>query len=110
MVDDLWKFGKPVGVGGPWLDSEVRAGEPSDPYLLNGFDNKTVALSHESDSAVTITLQVDIDGTGTWVEYKSFRIEPRAELVEEFPQGFSAYWVRAVADQPTKASVVFSYE
>jgi hypothetical protein len=32
-TDDVWKLGKAVGVGGPWRDSLVTAGEPSDPYL-----------------------------------------------------------------------------
>jgi len=33
-VDDLWQLGKPRGVGGPWKDTAVKAGEPSDPYLM----------------------------------------------------------------------------
>ena len=39
-TDDLWSFGKPGGWGGPWWETPVRAGEPSDPYLMTGFDGK----------------------------------------------------------------------
>ena len=39
-IDDLWKFGKPTGVGGPWKDTAVKAGVPSDPYLMTGYDKK----------------------------------------------------------------------
>ena len=31
VADDLWKIGKPVGFGGPWLETNVKAGVPSDP-------------------------------------------------------------------------------
>lgn len=110
VVDDLWKFGKPVGVGGPWLDSPVEAGAVSDPFLMTGFDNKAVSLSHQSETPVEITLQVDIDGTGTWVNYKSYTVPARESITERFPKGFSAYWIRAVCDLDTTASVVFTYE
>ena len=33
-IDELWKFGKPVGVGGPWKNTTVKAGALSDPYLM----------------------------------------------------------------------------
>ena len=45
VVDDLWKLGKPRGVGGPWKDTKVNAGETSDPYLMTAFDKKSVQLS-----------------------------------------------------------------
>ena len=37
-IDDLWRLGKPHGTGGPWKRSQVKAGEPSDPFLIGGFD------------------------------------------------------------------------
>ena len=63
-VDDVWKLGKPRGVGGPWKESAVRAGEASDPYLMTGYDRKTVTL--ESDRAVMVVAEVDPAGNGTW--------------------------------------------
>ena len=39
-TDDLWTFGKPQGWGGVWRRDNITAGEPSDPYLLTGFDKK----------------------------------------------------------------------
>ncbi|MFM7205336.1 MAG: hypothetical protein ACKO4T_01520 [Planctomycetaceae bacterium] len=29
-IDDLWRLGRPRGEGGPWHDTAVKAGEPSD--------------------------------------------------------------------------------
>ena len=47
-IDDLWKMGQPRGIGGPWLDTAVKANTPSDPYLLTGYDKKTLTLSHDA--------------------------------------------------------------
>ena len=110
VVDDLWKLGKPVGVGGPWSDTEVEAGKPSEPYLMTGYDKKRAVLSHGSSTPVTFTVQVDIDGVGTWVDYKSVTIEPGSQHTEEFPAGFSAYWVRTVCSSDTTATVSYIYE
>ena len=108
VVDDLWKLGKPRGQGGPWKDSSVKAGVPSDPYLMTAYDQKSVKLS--AASATRITLEVDIDGTGLWVPYKTFAVEPGKPVAYEFPEAFSAYWVRATSDNDTTATVWFKYE
>ncbi|MBZ0257876.1 hypothetical protein K8I31_17565, partial [bacterium] len=110
VVDDLWQLGKPVGGGGPWRDSDVKAGVPSDPYLMTGFDKKTVTLSHHADQSVSITLQVDIDGAGTWADFKSYIVEPNQTVTETLPESFSAYWVRTLCDQDANATVMFEYE
>ena len=47
MVDDLWRLGKPRGIGGPWKNTEVKAGEPSDPYVMTAYDRKQVNLTGE---------------------------------------------------------------
>ena len=71
VIDELWKLGKPRGFGGPLENSQVKAGVPSDPYLMTAYDQKSVELISDKDS--TITLEVDIDGTGL-IEYtKAFQ-------------------------------------
>jgi hypothetical protein len=57
-VDDLWKLGKAVGRGGPWLLAAVKPGEPSDPYLMTGYDRKTIRLAHDASEPVTFTRKV----------------------------------------------------
>ena len=109
-VDDLWKFGQPVGNGGPWKNTSVRAGVPSDAYLMTGFDQKSVSLSHTSTEPVTIRLQIDLDGRGRWIEYKSFNCPAAKVLSHAFPDGFSACWIRAVSDRATTATVQLNYQ
>jgi hypothetical protein len=108
VVDDLWQLGKPRGEGGPWRQTVVQAGIPSDPYLMTGYDQKQVTLS--ADKKTELTLEVDLDGTGLWVPYRSFTV-PAGETVQHtFPDGFSAYWIRGVSSQNATVSVSFIYD
>ena len=108
VIDDLWQLGKPRGIGGVWKNSKVEPGEPSLPYLMTGYDRKSVTISTQDDS--DITLEIDIDGTGLWVPYKTFNIQAGAPAEHAFPEGFSAYWIRAVSSVDTTATVTFHYE
>jgi len=101
VIDDLWKLGKPRGVGGPWKDTAVKAGVPSDAYLMTGYDRKRVALSHRSEKTVHFTLEVDIDGSGLWVPYRKFAVPPGR---------YAAYWTRLRADRDCIATAWFTYE
>lgn len=108
-TDDLWQFGKPSGWGGPWRETGVTAGEPSDPFLMTGFDSKTVHCTQKSDTAVQFTLEVDFLGNGRWYTYDTFEIPAGGYVHHEFPQGFSAHWVRMTADKECTATVYFTY-
>ncbi|MGJ8652923.1 MAG: hypothetical protein ACSHX8_06580 [Opitutaceae bacterium] len=103
----LWKLGKPRGQGGPWKNLVVKAGVPSDPYLMTAYDKKSVELS--ATSVASITLEVDIDGTGLWVPYETFELKAGVTVSHDFPEGFSAYWVRATSDAATTATAWFTY-
>ena len=110
-VDDLWRLGAPVGVGGPWKDTPVTAGAPSDPYLMAGYRTKSVSLSHDAAGPVTFTIEVDFAGTGeNWCPYAQLTVKPGATLTHRFPAGYSAHWVRLKVDRDTTAIGIFTYE
>lgn len=109
-VDDLWKLGKPTGRGGPWKESAVEAGEASDPYLMTGYDEKQVSLSHDADETVTFTIEVDVTATGDFVVYEQVEVPAGETVTHQFPDGFAAHWVRTVADTACEATAWFVYE
>jgi len=108
-TDDLWQFGAPKGWGGPWWDEPVTAGEPSDPYLMTGFDKKVLHLAHDADGPVAFTVEVDFLGNASWKTYDTFQVPARGYVHHEFPAGFSAHWVRVVADRDCRASAYLHY-
>ncbi|MEZ6015627.1 MAG: hypothetical protein R3F49_10965 [Planctomycetota bacterium] len=108
-VDDLWTLGKPRGIGGPWAATLVRAGEPSDPYLMTGYDEKAVTFTHDRPETVRFTLEVDITGTGAWYALTTCDAPPGSPFMYAFPPSFAAYWVRVVADHDCVATARFTY-
>lgn len=105
-IDDLWKFGKPRGLGGPWKDSEVKTGKPSDPYLMTGYDKKSLTL--KTSIPATITAEIDITGNDNWAQYMSFKIDGTSTY--SFPDSFSAYWIRFSSDKDCTATATLVYE
>lgn len=108
-IDDLWRFGQPAGTGGPWMNTVVAASTPSDPYLMRGYDTKSLEISHNSPAAVDFTVQVDVLGNNTWRNYATFTVPPGAPFTHQFPDGYSAYWVRLSSSAATTASAQFTY-
>jgi hypothetical protein len=108
-VDDLWKLGPPRGEGGPWLKTPVKAGRPSDRYLMTGYDRKSVRLSQEGQSEVRMTIEVDVTGENTWHSYQVISVPAGRTVEHTFPLGFSAHWVRMKAEQDCRATAWFVY-
>jgi hypothetical protein len=113
-IDDLWKLGKPRGVGGPWHQTPVRAGEPSDPYLMTGYDRKRVKLRHDLDRPVLFTLEVDVlgavDTPDIYFPYAQISVPPGSGLHHAFPSGYAAHWIRLIADSDCLATATFTYD
>ena len=109
-IDDLWKLGKPVGHGGPWKDSRVEAGVPSDPYLINGYDSKTLNLSLSAAGEVNVKIEVDPTGDGEWFEYSTVTLKSGSGWTELFPRSFSGRWIRFTADRDCTATALLDYE
>jgi hypothetical protein len=108
-TDDLWKLGKPKGWGGPWWEDLVEAGQPSDPYLMTGFDKKTLHLSHKHNVAVTFRIEVDFLGNGAWHTYANIEVPANGYKPHVFPDGFSAHWLRVVSGRTCTATAQLHY-
>ena len=105
-IDDLWSLGKPVGHGGPWNKTQVQAGIPSDPYLMTGYDKKSLTLLSQSPAGITI--EVDITGNGDWVTYRTVNLSNTFK--HQFPDSFQAYWIRFTSDKATELTAELTYQ
>ncbi len=108
-IDDLYKMGKPTGWGGPWWETKVKADQPSDPFLMTGFDKKVVHLAHNLNATVMFTIEIDFLGNGTWKEYDKIAVHSSGYGHHEFPDGFSAHWVRVKTSHDCTATAYFFY-
>lgn len=108
-IDDLWKLGKARGNGGPWSNTKVKAGEPSDPYLMWGYDQKSITLSHSAKQAVEMKIELDVTGTGLWCVDRTISVPVGGEIRYEFPADVCARWVRVTANADCAATVQLEY-
>jgi hypothetical protein len=105
-IDDLWKLGLPRGIGGPWKDTAVKAGEVSDPYLMTAYELKSLTLT--TSIPANITAEIDITGNGDWAAYQTFEVKDQMKYT--FPDSFSAYWIRFRSDKDCTATATLVYE
>lgn len=107
-TDDLWSWGKPTGCGGPWFESQVEAGVPSDPFLVYGFEHAGLHVQTEQ-GGVALDLEIDFLGNGHWSRYESLRTNEAGYVHLALPDGFCAHWARLVSHQATVASAQFFF-
>ncbi len=110
VIDDLWQMGKPVGEGGPWKDSEVKANVPSDPYLIGFYDERSLEISHDSSEPVTFKIEVEPIGHGPWMLYKEVIVKSGEKFTYQFPESFQARWIRFLANKNCSATAWLEYK
>lgn len=110
VIDDLWEMGKPVGHGGPWKNSRVKAGEASDPYLIGFYDDRTLEISHDAMETVTFFIETDPIGHAPWMLYKKVSVNPGETFRFHFPENFQARWIRFSVDKDCIATTWLEYK
>lgn len=109
-IDDLWKVGKPVGKGGPWVNAMVKAGVVSDPYLISHYDQKKLTLSHKGTQTVRFTVEVDATGNGDYMEYQTFIVDAGRTVTNLFPASFHGRWIRFKTNADVVATAWLEYQ
>ncbi|MBM3825343.1 MAG: hypothetical protein FJ410_01270 [Verrucomicrobia bacterium] len=109
-ADDLWQLGKPRGFGGPWKRTAVQKGAPSDPYLMTGYDRKTLTLENHGPEPARVTVELDVAGDGRFAVYQDFTVAPGESLEHRLPGWLNAYWLRTVSAQTTRLSAQLAYD
>jgi hypothetical protein len=110
VIDDLWEIGKPTGEGGPWKNSEVTKGVPSDPYLIGFYDKRKLTITHNSSEPVSFVIEADPAGNGTWMKFIETNVNPGETFEYSFPEDFQARWVRFVSSKDCMATAWLKYE
>ena len=95
------------GWGGPWRNAQVQAGVPSDPFLFTGFERKALHLI--AADSINIAIEIDFLGNGTWVSYENVKLSGGKYQFVNFPDGFSAHWVRLVPSGASRMTAEFMF-
>jgi hypothetical protein len=109
-IDDLWRLGKPGGHGGPWLGTAVTADTPSDPYLMWGYDQRELSLSHDLTGSVEVDVELDLTGTAVWVKWQTIAVPAGETLRVQIDPSIQARWLRTKARASCTATAQLRYK
>ena len=105
QLEDLNQWGAPSGHGSVWLNEAVANGDTSEPFLINGFSQRTLHLRNTGAAAVDIEVQTS-PGDGTWTTQSTVNVPPGGyhyELISDLP----GEWVRLVASGSSTSFTAF---
>jgi len=109
-IDDLWRLGRPVGHGGPWRNTAVKAGGPSDPYLFGFYESRELSLSHSAAQEVKVRIDLDPTGHGPWILYDTVTAPAGQTCKHTFPAALHARWIRFTADRDATVTAELVYQ
>jgi hypothetical protein len=99
QMDDIRNWGAPTGHGGVWMNEPVTAGRISDPFLIEGFTQRTLHLRNLGTNAVSLEIQTS-SGTPAWTPVRSIAV-PAGAYVHELISDLNAPWVRLECSSAT---------
>lgn len=116
-LDDL---GPALGRGAVWLDDDVAAQTPSEPYLFAGYDRRGAFIKFDAaefksrrdqPDHATVAFEIDANGDGTWTPLKTIAVPLSKDgdgyAWVEFDQSASGEWIRATSDADLKGATCF---
>lgn len=104
----LDQIGPVIGRGAVWMGEDVKAGQVSDAYLLNGYQKKGLHLSRKGSEKAVITLEIDSKGDGKWAKAREVVLTEPAQWVDL--SDLTGAWVRLSSDTGLEASTaLFQY-
>jgi len=95
--DQLDHFGPALGRGAVWVDDDVQAGVPSEPFLFSGFEHRSLHLRHAGKAPVDFVLEVDARGDGSWTLFRQVTVPPEKSAMILFTPAESGAWIRLAA-------------
>ncbi|PXA04704.1 hypothetical protein DDZ13_05910 [Coraliomargarita sinensis] len=95
QLSDLEQWGAPSGHGSVWLNEAVPDGGISEPFLVNGFTQRTLHLRNGGHSAIEIEIQTS-KGDDSWATAMTLNLPAGGylyDVISELP----GEWVRLAA-------------
>lgn len=107
--EELSNWGPASGYGAVWLKEDVAANEPSDPYLMVGFDHRMVHLKNHGNRPVTVTMEIDSDGNNEWKTLESVNLAAGEYLPFLFDKSLTAEWIRLETNRAAQLTASFHF-
>ena len=104
-MDDIKNWGAPTGHGAVWMNEAVTANQTSDPFLIEGFPQRTLHLRNLGTSPVTVEIQTS-NGTPAWSALRSISV-PAGTYAFESISDLTAPWIRLKTSASSNLTAFF---
>ncbi len=91
-LEDFQGWGAPSGHGAVWMNEAVANGQVSDPFLVEGFPQRTLHLRNTGATPVDVTIATS-PGTPTWTDARTVTV-PAGGYLYEIVSDIDAPWLR----------------
>jgi hypothetical protein len=105
-VDHL---GPTTAAGAVWLNEEIRAGVPSEPFLFAGWPQRSCWLSFSTDEPVSFTFEIDREGKNEWTLLKEVKVAADEDRLVSFSAEDVGEWIRVITNRNTWGTVQFCF-
>ena len=105
QMEDIKNWGAPTGHGAVWMNEAITAGQNSDPFLIEGFTQRTIHLRNLGNTPVSLEIQTST-GTPTWTPVRSIAV-PAASYIHEIISDINSPWVRLKSSSATTNLTAF---
>lgn len=103
------ELGPNTASGAVWIGEEVKANQPSEPFLFAGWPERSAWVHNQGNETLELTFEVDKKGNGKWAALRTETVEAGASRWVQFSEEESGEWVRAVSGKDTQLTVHFAY-
>ncbi|MCD6354161.1 MAG: hypothetical protein J7L95_01285, partial [Prolixibacteraceae bacterium] len=103
------ELGPNTASGAVWLNEQVNANEPSEPFLFAGWQKRCAWIQNEGTTTVDFVFEVNKAGNQTWNKLRTVSLQPGKTKEIEFSKKETGEWIRVTAKSNTTATVNFNY-
>ena len=103
------RLGPATASGAIWLEENVQANTPSEPFLFTGWPYRSAWVHNHDEISVSLTFEVDGSGNQRWESIRLITLEPGASRLLTFSEQETGEWVRVSSDVPARLTLNFNY-
>jgi hypothetical protein len=102
-------LGPNTASGAVWLNEDVEANSPSEPFLFTGWPMRSAWICNHGSVNIDITFDIDSIGNSNWFPLRSEELKSGESKWIEFSSEENGEWVRVSSSEASNVTVQFTF-
>jgi hypothetical protein len=103
------QLGPTTASGAVWIEEDVIAEYPSEPFLFAGWPKRSVWIKNHSAREIELLFEVDKNGHSQWTNIGKEIIEGNSSVRSEFNKEEIGEWIRIIPSEDAILTVQFTF-